>query len=171
MVEWIYSKKVKSHFFNPKNAQTTDPKPDEFDATATIGSVICGDVMQVWLKINKEKETIERMTWKTFGCASAIASTSVLSEMVKDLPLEAARKISAAGIIKKLGGLPENKIHCSVMGDKALRMAINNYYRSIGKPKKIQHEVGKIIDERLMVTDEEIKDLVRQGYNTIAIVL
>lgn len=167
MVDWAYSQKVKDHFFNPKNAQVSLPAPNEHDATATIGSVICGDMMQVWLWVDKARETIKKMTWKTFGCASAIASTSILSEMVENKNIEEARKITATDIVKELGGLPENKIHCSVMGDKALRMAINNYYRAQGQHGKVQHEAGKIIDERLMITDEEIKDLIRQGYDSI----
>jgi len=167
MVNWLYSQKVKEHFFKPRNIQLDIPAPNTFDATATIGSVICGDMMQVWLKIDKETEKVEKMTWKTFGCASAIASTSVLSEMVASKTLAEARKITAEQIVKELGGLPQNKIHCSVMGDKALRMAINNYYRSLGKPEKIVHETGKMLDERLMVTDEEVKDLIRQGVDTL----
>lgn len=133
MVVWTYSKTVKNHFFSPKNIQKNSPKPEEFDATATVGSVVCGDKMQVWLKIDKKTKTIRKMTWKTFGCASAIASTSILSEMVKGLTLESAYKINALDIVKALGGLPKNKIHCSVLGDQALRKAIDNYYARLDK--------------------------------------
>jgi len=167
MVNWLYSEKVRKHFFNPVNVQLNTPEPHEFNATATIGSIVCGDMMQVWLRIDKVSEIIEKMTWKTFGCATAIASTSVLSEMVAGKTLEQAREIKAEDIVKSLEGLPQNKIHCSVMGDKALRMAINNYYRSTCQTEMIRQETGKVIDTRLIVTDEEVKDLIRQGTDTL----
>lgn len=167
MVNWLYSKKVKEHFFNPKNIQLKLPPDDSFEATATIGSVICGDMMQVWLNIDSKTETIKKMTWKTFGCASAIASTSILSQMVEGKTLQKAREIYAKDIVTALGGLPQNKIHCSVLGDKALRMAINNYYRRVDQVDKIQHESGRLLDSILMITDEEVKDLIRQGADSV----
>jgi nitrogen fixation NifU-like protein len=125
---WVYSKNVKEHFFNPVNIQIEDPKKGEYDTTAKIGSPLCGDVMQIWLKIDHEKQTILKMTWRTFGCASAIASTSILSQMVEGMSLSEAVKMTPKDIITALGGLPSNKIHCSVLGDQALRKAITNYF-------------------------------------------
>jgi len=122
---WIYSKTVEDHFFNPRNVLLDDDKESDFDAIGVIGSPACGDVMKVYLKINDG--VISEFKWKTFGCASAIASTSVLSEMVVGKALDEAYKIGAKEIIKVLGGLPPKKIHCSIMGDRALRLAIEDY--------------------------------------------
>ncbi|OQA52822.1 MAG: NifU-like protein [candidate division WS2 bacterium ADurb.Bin280] len=122
---WIYSKIVEDHFFNPRNVLLDDQKEGDFDAIGVIGSPACGDVMKVYLKIRDD--IIMDFKWKTFGCASAIASTSVLSEMVVGKSIEEAYKIGARQIIEVLGGLPPKKIHCSIMGDRALRLAIDDY--------------------------------------------
>lgn len=122
---WMYSKTVEDHFFNPRNVLLDGQREVDFDATGTIGSPACGDVMKVWLKVKDGK--IVDFKWKTFGCASAIASTSILSEMVVGKSLDEAYKISAQDIIDALGGLPPKKIHCSIMGDRALRLAIDDY--------------------------------------------
>lgn len=125
---WVYSKTVEDHFFNPRNVLLDDKKEINFDAVGVIGSPSCGDVMKVLIKVDRGK--ITDFKWKTFGCASAIASTSILSEMVIGKTLDAAEKISAKDIIDALGGLPPKKIHCSIMGDRALRLAIANYKES-----------------------------------------
>lgn len=122
---WIYSKVVEDHFFNPRNVLLDGDRESEFDAVGVIGSPACGDVMKVWLKIKNDK--ITDFKWKTFGCASAIASTSILSEMAVGKTLDQANALSAKDIIKALGGLPPKKIHCSIMGDRALRLAIEDY--------------------------------------------
>lgn len=122
---WIYSKTVEDHFFNPRNVLLDDEREDEFDAVGVIGSPACGDVMKVWLKIEGNK--ITDFKWKTFGCASAIASTSILSEMAIGKSIDHAYALSAKDIIDALGGLPPKKIHCSIMGDRALRLAIEDY--------------------------------------------
>lgn len=122
---WAYSKTVEDHFFNPRNVLLDDEKEKEYDAIGVIGSPACGDVMKVYLKIQDGK--ISDFKWKTFGCASAIASTSILSEMVMGKSLEDAEKIGAREIIDALGGLPPKKTHCSILGDRALRLAIENY--------------------------------------------
>jgi len=127
--KWFYSETVKEHFFNPKNALKTETDVKAFekkaDAVGQVGSPVCGDVMKVWIVVKDGK--IADCKWQTFGCASAIASTSIMSEMVKGMKLEDAMKIRPQDIVKKLGGLPEQKIHCSVLGDQALRAAIKNY--------------------------------------------
>lgn len=127
---WLYSPSVREHFFNPKNIQTSDPKEGEFDGLGTVGSPVCGDVMKIWIKVDKNTSRIIELTWRTFGCASAIASTSVLSEMVTrdgGMKIEDAQKITARDILSELGGLPPQKVHCSVLGDEALREAIADY--------------------------------------------
>jgi len=115
--QWLYSPIVKEHFTNPKNVFN----PDEAfigDAEGTVGNIKCGDQMMFILKI--EDDVITDVRWKTYGCASAIASTSMLSEVIKGMPMREAYAIKPSDIASRLGGLPENKIHCSVLGDKAL---------------------------------------------------
>jgi NifU-like protein involved in Fe-S cluster formation len=130
---WLYSEKVKDHFFNPRNLMTNEEEKNyKADGVGMVGSPVCGDMMKVWIKVDKKTKRIKECKWRTFGCASAIASTSVMSEMVTKnggLTLEEAKKITANDILKELGGLPANKIHCSVLGDQALRAAINDYLK------------------------------------------
>jgi len=128
--EWIYSEKVQKHFYNPKNVMTDNLKEKDFDAMGEVGSPACGDLMKIWIKVDSKTKKITDLKWKTFGCASAIASTSVLSEMAIGKTIAAACKITASQITKKLGGLPKRKIHCSVLGDQALRAAIDNYKKT-----------------------------------------
>jgi len=122
---WVYSKTVEDHFFKPRNVMTDDIDENKYDAVGEVGSPACGDLMKVWIRV--ENDIIEDLKWKTFGCASAIASTSILSEMAQGMSLGEANKITAQDIVEKLGGLPRRKIHCSVLGDQALRKAIENY--------------------------------------------
>lgn len=126
--KWFYTKKVKEHFFKPKNF-LTDKEAEKYkaDGVGVVGDVHCGDVMKMWIKVDKKTDKITDCRWMCFGCASAIATTSILSEMVKGMKIEKALEIKPIEIVKKLGGLPSIKIHCSVLGDKALRAAINDY--------------------------------------------
>lgn len=125
--DWFYSEKVKDHFFNPRNICKCEDHLKEFqaDGVGEVGSPVCGDVMKMWIKVKDNK--IVDCKWKTFGCASAIASTSMLSVMAIGKTLEEAEKITPKDILNELGGLPAKKVHCSVLGDKALRAAIKNY--------------------------------------------
>ncbi|OIO17605.1 hypothetical protein COV56_02845 [Candidatus Kuenenbacteria bacterium CG11_big_fil_rev_8_21_14_0_20_37_9] len=130
---WLYTDIVKDHFFNPRNVQYDEPRDNKFNGKGTVGSPVCGDMMTMWIKVDEIDEKIKKCTWKTFGCASAIASTSILSEMVTKnggMKITDAMKITPKDIIKELGGLPARKIHCSVLGDQALRAAIENYRKS-----------------------------------------
>ncbi len=128
MVNWAYSEIVKEHFINPKNM--IDNEEDfEADGRGIIGNIKCGDQMLMLIKVDKKTNIITDCKWKTFGCASAIASTSILSEMVKGLTIEEALNIKPEDIVKELEGLPKNKVHCSVLGDQALRAAINDYIK------------------------------------------
>lgn len=137
---WLYSDIVKEHFFNPKNILTEeDEKNYKADGVGVVGSPVCGDMMKVWIKVDEKSGRIKELRWRTFGCASAIASTSVMSEMVTrngGMTLEEALKITPQDILKELGGLPEPKIHCSVLGDQALRAAIEDYLQKNKETKK-----------------------------------
>ena len=122
--------------------------------------------MLIVIKVDKEKGIITDCKWKTYGCASAIASTSILSEMVIGMTLEEAYNLSPKDVAKELGGLPEHKVHCSVLGDKALRAAINDYYKRNGMEDKIKKAEAKVICHFMNVTDEEIEDAVLDGAKT-----
>jgi len=132
---WFYTDIVKDHFFHPRNFLENDPKEDEYDAVGSVGSPACGDEMRVWLKIGDD-EKITDFKWRTFGCGSAIASTSMLSVMILEdggMTLKEALSIKPQDIMERLGGLPARKFHCSVLCDQALREAICEYYRSKNK--------------------------------------
>jgi nitrogen fixation NifU-like protein len=162
---WAYTEAVKEHFMNPKNI-LMDEESYEEDGKGVTGNVKCGDEMIVVIKIDKEKGTITDCKWKTFGCASAIASTSVLSEMVKGMKLDDAYNLSAKDINRELGGLPEHKVHCSVLGDKALRMAINDYYVRNGMEDKVKKEEERVVCKCMNITDQEIEHAVLEGART-----
>lgn len=125
---WIYSETVKEHFFSPQNILLDDAKY-EADGLGIVGSPACGDMMAVWIRVDK-KGNISECKWRTFGCASAIASTSMMSVMVTEnggMSLLRAKRLAPEAIIERLGGLPDRKFHCSVLGHLALREAINDY--------------------------------------------
>ena len=123
--DWIYTETVKDHFLNPRNFLMGDENAFEADAVGIVGNPICGDQMKMYIKVGDDKITDIR--WKTYGCASAIASTSALSELAKGKTLDEALKIDAKMIDDYLGNLPKHKFHCSVLGHDALREAIQNY--------------------------------------------
>lgn len=167
-VGWMYSDTVKEHFFNPRNI-LEDPKNYEADGIGYVGSPACGDMMKMWIKVDKLLDTIFECKWQTFGCASAIASTSVLSEMVTEkggMSLDDAMELRPQDIVDRLSGLPEKKIHCSVLGDKALRAAINDYFRKSGQGDRCKKEETKVICRCLDVTNHEIEDAVLEGKHT-----
>lgn len=122
---WAYSDVVKDHFLSPRNFLMGDETKYPHDAEGAVGNPICGDQMKMFLQIKDDK--ITDVKWKTYGCASAIASTSALSELVKGKTLDEALKIGPAEIADYLGGLPKHKFHCSVLGHEALAAAIANY--------------------------------------------
>ena len=126
-----YTEKVKDHFFNPRNfVKEEDVGKLKYDGVSQVGSPACGDVMKMWIEVDEKAQKITSLKWQTYGCVSAIASTSVLSEMVlRDggMKIEEALKIKPKDIIAELGSLPEQKVHCSVLGDQVLVKAINNY--------------------------------------------
>ncbi len=122
---WVYSDIVKEHFLNPRNFLMGDEELYTCDAVGIVGNPVCGDQMKMFLRV--EHDTIIDLKWKTYGCASAIASTSALSELAKGKTLDAALAIGPKEIVDFLGGLPEHKFHCSVLGHEALAAAINEY--------------------------------------------
>jgi nitrogen fixation NifU-like protein len=156
---WMYSETVKDHFVNPRNV-LEDEDSFQADGMGTVGNIKCGDQMLVAIKVENDK--ITDCKWKTYGCASAIASTSILSEMVKGMDLAEAYELRPEDITKKLEGLPDNKIHCSVLGDKALREAINDYYRRNGMGDKVVREKETIVCQCLNVTDKDIENAVKE---------
>lgn len=162
---WNYSDVVKEHFLKPHNVLSIDEKEYNADGVGFVGSPACGDMMKIFIKVKEGK--IVDLKWQTFGCASAIGSTSMLSDLVtKDggMTLEDAYKITPEDIIKSLGGLPSNKIHCSVLGDKALREAINDYYRKTGQLDLIPHDKeSRVVCHCLNVTEHDIKMEVLEG--------
>lgn len=164
-MDWAYSDVVKEHFMNPKNILEDEESFPE-DGRGLVGNVKCGDQMLVVIQVDEAAQSIRDCRWKTYGCASAIASTSILSEIIKGMTLDEAFNISPKDIAARLGGLPENKVHCSVLGDKALREAINDYYRRSGHPEKVREDKARIICQCMNVTDHEIEDAVLEGART-----
>lgn len=167
---WVYSPTVKDHFFHPRNLLLDDPAEGEFDASGMVGSPACGDVMHVWLKIDKTTERVSDMKWKTFGCGSAIAATSMFSEMVTEnggMVLTEAVKLRPQDVMKRLGGLPNRKIHCSVLVDKAFRKAANEWFRATGQVEHIQVDGARVIDAATGVTDKDIEEAVLEGAVTL----
>jgi NifU-like protein len=151
---WEYTDKVKDHFLNPRNVGVIE----DADGVGEVGSLSCGDALTFYFKLD-ENGKIKESKFQTFGCASAIASSSALTEMVKGLTLEEAKKITNEDIAEYLGGLPKEKMHCSVMGRDALEKAITCH---LGEPEK---EVeGEIVCECFGVTDLEIKRVVKENH-------
>lgn len=157
---WLYSDTVKDHFVNPRNVFRKD---EDFrtDGEGITGNIQCGDQMLFRLRI--ENDIIQDVRWQTYGCASAIASTSMLSEVIKGMTIRDAYNIKPDDVVVKLGGLPDNKIHCSVLGDKALRAAIDNYLERNGRAGEYRNEGVRVICKCLNITDRDIEEAVKKG--------
>ena len=127
--EELYSKKVIEHFRNPRNmGEMKNP-----DGVATVGNPLCGDIMRLFIKIEKKdsQEYIEDVKFQTLGCAAAIATSSILTTMIKGKALKDAEKITKKAVAEALGGLPPQKLHCSVLAADALKKALENYRQKI----------------------------------------
>jgi len=150
---WEYTDKVQDHFINPRNVGEIK----DADGVGNVGSLACGDALRLTIKVDAN-QVITDAKFKTFGCASAIASSSVLTEMLKGMKLEEAKKLTNDDIAKALGGLPKEKMHCSVMGREALEAAIADYTGAILPMAK-----GEVICECFGVTDLEIIRAIREN--------
>ncbi len=140
MSDLNYSEKVMDHFTNPRNVGEIS----DASGIGNVGNPICGDIMRMYIKV--ENGIIIDAKFKTFGCGAAIATSSMVTEIVKGKTIEEALKISNKAVAEALGGLPQIKMHCSVLAEQALRSALADYYKKIGKdpssfkPKEDIHE-------------------------------
>ncbi len=156
---WDYTKAVKEHFLNPKNAGQIDNP----DLDATVGNITCGDALRLMVKLDPDQRIVDAK-FQTFGCASAIASSDALIELIMGKTLDEAGKITNDDIAQYLGGLPDEKMHCSVMGMEALQKAISQFK---GEPFALEDE-GEIICHCFGVTDKLIEKVVAEhGLRTV----
>ena len=167
---WDYSEKMLDHFRHPRNVGTIDDP----DGEATVGSLACGDALKFQFKLGPDGR-ISDAKFQTFGCASAIASSSALTEMVIGKSLEEARKITNKEIADYLGGLPPQKMHCSVMGREAMEAAIKNYETGANTDRNLEdkllctcynvseNEVRRVVTENRLTTVEEVVNYTKAG--------
>jgi NifU-like protein len=155
---WEYTEKVKDFFLKPKNiGEVENP-----DAVGDVGSIVCGDALRLTMKIDKQTNRIVDAKFQTFGCASAIASSSALTELIKGKTVDEALQVTNQDIAEFLGGLPKEKMHCSVLGREALEAAVANY-RGIEIPVE---EEGRLVCKCFNVTEEKIRKVAMENHLT-----
>lgn len=152
---WNYTGKVLDHFRHPRNVGVVEQP----DGIGEVGSLACGDALKLTFKLDANKR-IREVKFQTFGCASAIASSSALTEIIQGMTIEEAEKVTNQDIAEYLGGLPEQKMHCSVMGREALLAAIESY-RTGGKAHRVLE--GKVICKCFGVTEHDIEMVAREN--------
>ncbi|RJQ14886.1 MAG: Fe-S cluster assembly protein NifU [Nitrospiraceae bacterium] len=152
---WEYTEKVRDLFLHPKNVGEMENP----DAVGEVGSIVCGDALKLFLRVEKETEKIIDAKFQTFGCASAIASSSALTELIKGRTLDEALEITNNDIAGYLGGLPREKMHCSVMGREALEAAVANYRGE----KPPEAEEGEIVCQCYGITDKKLMRVIREN--------
>ncbi len=158
---WDYTDKVREHFLNPRNVGEI---PDA-DAIGEVGSLACGDALKLYLKLDESKTRIVDAKFQTFGCASAIASSSALTEIIKGRTLDEALNVSNQEIAEFLGGLPEEKMHCSVMGQEALEVAIAKYRGGAlpGHDHVHPDMAGDVVCTCFGITDQFLKKVIKEN--------
>lgn len=151
----MYTEKVMEHFKNPKNMGEMDNP----DATAKVGNPVCGDMMDVYLKVGERdgEKYVEDIKFKTFGCAAAISTSSISTEIVKGMSLEEAEKISQDKIAEKLGGLPKIKMHCSSLAASGIHEAIYQYRKKEGMEISEELEKKHQLAEKTLEKTEEVR--------------
>lgn len=159
---WDYTDKVMDHFLHPRNVG----KIEDADGIGEVGSLACGDALTLTFKLD-ESGKIANVKFQTFGCASAVASSSVLTEIIKGMTLDEAMNVTNDDIVERLGGLPDQKMHCSVMGQEALEAAIENY-RGKGATTTPSIKQGKILCTCFGVTEDEVRKVVTEHNLTTA---
>jgi len=160
---WFYTDTVKDHFFNPRNLVKKDDEINvkDYNGVGIVGAAQCGDMMKIWIKVDNN-ERIKELKWQTFGCASAIASTSMLSVIATEndgMKIEDALKIKPHDIVARLNGLPTRKFHCSVLGDKALR-AIRAYFEKTGVSEINEKKPVFLNKSKRRVSDRAVRRIV-----------
>ena len=126
----LYSEKVMDHFRNPRNLG----KMEDADGVGEVGNAKCGDIMRMYIKVDPETQVITDVKFNTFGCGSAIAASSMATEMIKGKPLDEALQLSNKAVVEALDGLPAQKIHCSVLAEEAVQAAVEDYRKNRKRP-------------------------------------
>jgi len=167
---WFYTDKVKEHFFHPVNIFRTTEEAKEFekiaDGVGMVGSPACGDGMKMFIMVDQKNDRLKEVKWQTYGCGTAIASTSAFSVMLTKkggMKIDDALKITPKEIADFIGGIPPRKFHCSVLADKAFREAVNDYFRKTGQLERIKGEKVEVVDNVLKITTADIEHAVLEG--------